>query len=70
MNELFEVPNLDGMNVKELAETEYTFHCLAQYANLTRGAMFFRETGFIQNALESEQEAQEVYDALPTWARW
>jgi hypothetical protein len=73
----FPVPNVDGMTDDEvnafIAKHWYATGVrkqLKDYAWEVRMARQARLAGNIQHALNCEQTAQSIYDALPEWAKW
>lgn len=68
--ELFEVPNLDGMDRKDLEATYDVLSTLSRYAEMKLMAMMAREAGLIERALMYEDRCDEHYRRLPEWARW
>ena len=72
VNELFEVPNLDGMSMDpdDLRIAGDVFVQLAEYCRVTSTAMCARLDGRITAAIRHEHSAQIIYNSLPGWAKW
>ena len=65
-------PNLDDLSVDpmDLEIAMNVFRKLAEYARMKNLAMRQRLLGKVQAALMCEQRLQDLYEALPEWARW
>lgn len=72
------VPNLDDFVLpREVAEQKEKFKQLskdfknlARYCEAKEDAMCLRLYGKVQDAIKLERVCEEIYETLPSWARW
>ena len=71
MTEFDSHPNLDcEVFPDDLRAIATVYDRLAKYARVKADAMSARQAGRIVFALRAEQQCDEIYSALPAWARW